>query len=427
MLIHKTFLHIPYKLHSLITILFLFILGSHLLDYHPLFFIVVSIILIDWRKIYLKEVLVLFIFLTSVYITLLFLDRDIIHNFDKAMKFLSQALMLFLAYLFGLSIRKFSKSKTFKNDKFIFYIFFGFFIAYTISLLYSYIVLPEDNPITREGMYVCFQNEYKRLNVNGGNLISTVIAYYLTFTVILLPFILLYFKEFRARKFSHLELLFLVGCSFFTLYLASEMGRRTVLFLLLLTFLYLGISIIINKFKAHNYYHILLVVISIILLIILGYYFFADTMAVKRLISLDITQVKRFQFWTPGLQAMMDHPFGGGHDVIVGQNGKGFNMKLAHNTWIDIGKDFGIIPFVAFIIFFLIHMLYIIRVFLSKTINSLTKHLFVVIFVCFFAIMMIEPVFTSDKTFFFYIIFYLGFLKNYSDCIKSHENQQFVA
>ena len=297
----------------------------------------------------------------------------------------------------------------------------AFFIAYVLLLLYSYIVLPLDNPLTREGMYVCFQNEYKRLNVNDGNLISTIIAYYLTFTVIILPFILFYFKEFRERKFSYFELLFLLGIASFALYLSTEMGRRTVLLLLLLTFLYLGVSVIANKFKARNYYYILFVVIILILFAAIAYYLFADTMAGKRLISSAIMQDRRFQFWLPGLQAMIDYPFGGGNSVYVAQD-----MKLAHNTWIDIGKDFGIIPFVAAIVFFLVHLFHLIRIMLNKTLDSFIKHIFVIFFMCFFAILMIEPVFTSDKTFFFYIIFYLGLLKNYATLLQNNEKEKSI-
>lgn len=415
---HIGLFSLPAKIQSLIIFIFLFLLGSHLLDYHLLYFIFTAVILIDWKNIYLKEVWILSFFLLSVYITYFFLNSDIMYNLDKLTRVVSQAIMLFFAYLLGLSIRNVSFGKTFTNHRVVFYLFFGFFIAYMVSLLYSYVVLPEDNPITREGMYVSFQNEYKRLNVNGGNLVSTVIAYYLTFAAITLPFILFFFKEFRAKKFTYFELLFLLGTALFALFLASEMHRRTVIFLLLLTFVFLGVSVIVNKLKARNYYHILVVVIVMIFLMALAYYLFEDTKAVKRLMSLDITQVRRFQFWLPGLEIMMDYPFGGGHSILVGHN-----MKLAHNTWIDIGKDFGVIPFIASIIFFVVHIPYLLYVFLSKKDKGFISYIFVVMFICIIAIMMIEPVFTSDKTFFFYIIFYFGFLKNYADCIRSSENK----
>jgi len=406
----KLFLYTaPIKLHSLFIIGFLVVLGSHLLDYYPFIFIITGIILVDWEKIKQKEIILLAIFLGSIYITWFVLDPSIINNY----RLLGQGLLIFIAYLLGLSINIKSLKEEKYYEKIIFYLFFGFFIAYIVLLLYSYIMIAQDSPLTAYGMHTYFQNEYKRLNINRGNLISTIIAYHLIFSAIILPFILFYFKKLRLKNFSYFELLLLLGTALFSLYLATEMGRRTVVFLLLLTFLYLGISVIASKFKGHNYYHVLFVGIAIAFLFILGYYLFGDTKAVKRLISTNISQEKRFQFWLPGLTAMMNFPFGGGHDVILENY-----TKLAHNTWIDIGKDFGIIPFIAAIVFFLVHLFYLIRITLNKTLDNFIKHIFVIFFISFIAIMMIEPVFTSDKTFFFYIIFYLGSLKGCADSFE---------
>ena len=105
------------------------------------------------------------------------------------------------------------------------------------------------------------------------------------------------------------------------------MGRRTVFVLVLLSFLYLGATTLLAKIKTANYYHILIIVVVMILLVLVGYYLFADTMAVKRLASASITNDRRFQFWLPGLQIMLDHPFGGGNGLYVGHD---MNLLTTH-------------------------------------------------------------------------------------------------
>ena len=120
---------IPIKYYSFTVILFLLVLGSHHLNYYPQFFIILALFLVDRRKFYSKEVLILVTFLVSIYATLLFLDRDILYDLDKFVKVSSQFLMLFLAYMLGLSLRYIPFSKGISNQKFIFYIFFGFFLG----------------------------------------------------------------------------------------------------------------------------------------------------------------------------------------------------------------------------------------------------------------------------------------------------------
>jgi len=237
--------------------------------------------------------------------------------------------MVLVMYLLGSSIHPYSSIKSsLLSEKRVFYLLFVFFIAYTLSIAYSYFFIPQDahlypDKVVPNGMHVWFQNEYKRLHVHEGRLISTIIAYYLTFTAILFPFLFFKFKTFRERKFYYVEWLFLVLLSLFALYISNIMGRRTVLFLFVLIFLY-----------------------------------FASLIIVKYMI-----------YWIPGLKAMLAYPFGGAHEISVAQG-----MKLAHNTWIDIGKDYGIIPFVTFVLFCIMHVPYILKVLFSHSVSHFIKH-----------------------------------------------------
>jgi hypothetical protein len=383
---------------------FLILLGLHLFDYTPFAFVAASLFLIDWREVWTKETGIVILFLLSVYVTWFFLDHHIIEN----QWCIGHGILLFSGYALGLSINVPYLKDTPYEEKIIFYLLFGFFFAYMVSLLYSYITLPSASALNREGMYVFFQNEYKRLHINDGNLISTIIAYYLSFSVVLLPLVLFHFKMLLSKKFHIVELFLFILNALFALYLANAMQRRIVVLLLIVVFCYFAVLLLLNHLRSMSLRKLFSTLLIIVFSLSAGYYLMHDSEAVKRLVSTDLLHVRRFGFWLPGLQAMLDHPWGGGHGVFVGHN-----MRLAHNTWIDIGKDFGLIPFILSIILFGVHSVKLFQIISNRNVDRIYKDIFIIIFLCFFVIMMIEPVFTSDKTFIFYLMFYFGFLNRF--------------
>ena len=381
--------------------IFLFLLGSHLFDYYPWVFVIMAVIIVDWRQAKKWESALVIALIFSMYVTWYFIDPNILHH----TLFLGQGALVFMVYLLALSsVQAILKSKTLSIEKILFYLIFIFFIGYMFSLVYSYLFLEADNPVTREGMYVCFQNEYKRIHMNGGNLISTIIAYYLSFMVIALPLILFHFKSFKKQGFYSMELISLITLSLFALFLALQMQRRTVILLLLMSSSYFTLYKLWQYAKGMDIKKIWGVIIFFVCLAGLSYYFLQDTAIMKRLITEGLHD-RRFGWWVQGIQAMLDYPFGGGYDVIVGQT-----TKLAHNTWIDIGKDFGIIPFIVFILLSFTFLYRLSHLLLFKNISLLTKHMIVIVTASLFIIFMIEPIFNSDKTFFIYYIYLFGLL-----------------
>ena len=125
----------------------------------------------------------------------------------------------------------------------------------------------------------------------------------------------------------------------------------------------------------------------------------------------------RFSWWSDALNVMLEYPFGGGNGIYIAPH-----IRLAHNTWIDMGKDLGVIPFILFLFITLLHIYYLFYIFFSKRVELLLKYQLILISIGIFPIMMIEPIFNSDKTFFAYIFFYFGILsKFYIDLKKKDE------
>jgi len=395
---------IPDQVYHIILTLFFAILGTHFLNYHLYLFAFAALFLIDYKRVKGIDFLLITTFVVSVYIIWFILDRDVLFKFDIALSVLSELALIVLIYLVGRSI-DFSKDI---NIKSIFYLLFIFFIAYTLVIGYSYLAIKQDQPLTWKGLFVVFPNEYNRLGVNGGRFISTIIGYYLTAMSLVFAYFAIYIDKIK-KSFKIYEIIILLLLSVFALYLAALMGRRTTIVLFIVAFaVVLFFRIIFDTNKKEK----IIIVGLFLLLSLVSYYLFWDTIKehfgyIYHRLTHQGLKAARFSFWIPGLQAMLDNPVGGGHGVFVGHN-----MRLAHNTWIDIGKDFGIIPFILFLVFTLLHLYYFVRIIFFPKIENLLKVLLVVVMVAVFPILMIEPVFTSDKTYFAYIIFYFGLVSN---------------
>ena len=377
----------------------LLLLGSHLLDYYPWIFVVASLVFIDWRQVRTFETVLVTILLVSMYVTWYSLDKNIIYH----TKYFGQGVLALTMFLLGLSLVK-RENLSLSSQRTIFYLLFIFFIGYLLSLVYSYVFLDPVHPIDREGMYVCFQNEYRRIHMNNGNLISTVIAYYLSPMAVLLPFLILYFHTFKKVGFHVAEILFLSALSLFALFLAVQMQRRTVLLLFIISFGYLLAFKLIRSGKSLDFKKVLWTLVFLGIAMGIGYYFLADTPVIKRLIHEGLHD-KRFTWWAGGIEAMWEYPFGGGYNVVLGNK-----TKLAHNLWIDIGKDFGVIPFITLMLLSLAFCYRLFHFLFFRKTDIFIKHLVVLISLVIFIVFMLEPVYNSDKTFFIYFMYFLGIL-----------------
>lgn len=386
------------------------LLGSHMLDNRIYLFAIAAFFLVEWKNIDIKKSLLVILYIVAIYIIWVLLDKDVLFKADVAIKIISELSLIIGLYLLGVSIDIRNIVSDSKGIKIFFYLLFFFFIAYSLLILYSYYAIAQDHPLTWKGLFVCFPNSYQETGVNGGRLISTIIAYYLTVVAALFAYATIYFDKLKSRKiFNYYEAIFIILLALFSLYIATLLGRRTTIVLFIAVFVILFLLRLIfdssNKERA-------IITITLLALFFLIYLLFGETIRetfsymYNRLTRQGLSAA-RFSFWIPGLQAMLDYPFGGGHGVFVSHN-----MKLAHNTWIDIGKDFGIIPFVLFLLFTAVHLYYFVKVLLCSKLERLIKLQLLVVMMTTLPVLMIEPVFTSDKTYFAYVMFYFGIIAN---------------
>ncbi len=407
----ENILNIPDRLHTAFVLLFLFLLGTHLFDYRLGFLLPFALLLIDWKRAVSLPFVVLTLFMVSVYVTWYLVYYPVLpvpmRTWTTIGPIVWQGVLVLVMYLLGNSIRLSALRKEVKGDKHIFYVLFSFFIAYTLVIMWSYMTLVQDTPLTDKGIFVIFENAYHASGVDGGRLISTIIAYYLSFMVMLLPLLVIRFDFFKKSGFSLTEWALLVLLALSAFYLSNEMGRRTVLGLFGISLIYCSGYYLFSHVKERIVKKGMFILAGIAAVLAVAAYMMHDTWIMYKLIHKGFTD-ERFGWWVPGLEAMWHYPLGGAHELFVAPG-----MKLVHNTFIDIGKDYGIIPFLFVILFFLMHIPYFVRIVLSRHASIFVKHLIILLSIGLLTILTIEPVFNSDRVFFAYSIFFAAFLRRY--------------
>lgn len=397
--------------YLMMMIIVLVLLGSHIFVHYLWIFILPIVFLIDWKKKLPLEVYLLLFFLISLYgIYIHENSREILGSFQLASGVVVEIVMIFLLYMMAIH-PKISEKTLLSNEKKLFYLLYGFFIAYIIGIIYSYYFLPQFHPLRRAGFSVFYTYANDPFVGSDGKIRVTLVAYYLSAIVALVPFLVFNYKSFRERKFIPLELFLLVGMGLFSLYLASNMGRRMTVLLLLLVFIYIVTLSLITIIREYGKYKFFIALVIVIILFSVGYYYLIETSAIKRVRIHGGFIDPRYVYWFRGLECIYDYPFGGAANIPV-INGIDPN---AHNLWINIGKSFGIFAFIGSIVFYFIHFKYLIRIILNKSISMFMKNLILILTLVLFANMMVESIFYTEKTYFFYSIFFLGFLKLYSD------------
>lgn len=394
---------------------YMFLLGSHLLVHYLWIFILPALLLIDWKKKFPIEIYFLFFFLISLYGVYIYGHRGIFHDSKWSMGVIVEIVMIFLVYLLGISPKKIDKIIVI-SDKKTFYLLYGFFIAYVLGIVYSYYFLPQNNPLTSFGFRVFYTKAHDLHLHKDGQLTVTLVAYFLSFLIAILPLILFNLKKLRRKKFTYIELLLILSLGIFSMYIAFGLGRRLSLLILILFLLYFAIYSIYNITKRYDIYYSLSILVITILMAFFVYYIFIQDSYLIVSIKYKGYADPRYNYWFIGLKDMWKYPFGGADKLPV------FSINpRAHNTWIDIGKSFGIIAFITSILFYIIHIKYFIKIILNKNISLFIKNITLTIAFVLFANMMVEPIFHTEKSLFFYSLFFLGFMKFYSDTFSDTE------
>ncbi|MFC3797897.1 O-antigen ligase family protein [Cohnella sp. GCM10012308] len=106
--------------------------------------------------------------------------------------------------------------------------------------------------------------------------------------------------------------------------------------------------------------------------------------------------------WKEVFSGLFAHPMGNKETVI--------SLRYAHNLWLDVGYEAGIIPFVLLLIFTVFTLLSL-RTFVKSDQPVLFKKLFIAMFTAFFITFMMEPIMGGAFTYFTAFCFIAGMVQ----------------
>ncbi|SFV63533.1 hypothetical protein MNB_SV-6-633 [hydrothermal vent metagenome] len=369
------------------------------------------LLFIDYKKIFSLEFATLLLFIISLYGVYLNEHRDAFHVPAWIGGVISEVLLMSFFYLVGNSI--FTKHHhTDIGDKKIFYLLYSFFIAYGIGILYSYFGFDANDKLSNYGFRVYYATQGLHFHTDG-KIAVTIVSYLSSAMIVLMAMILLSFKSFRERRFSYLELLLMFAIGGVLLWISLGTGRRLAILLVIIASAWFYLQLLYKVYKDYRWYYTLIILFVTIGLLFAGYHSLQDTLAFKRAVSHHGFTDQRASWWLKGLKYIWQYPWGGADHIVVYK----LHETKVHNTWIDIGKSYGLLAFVFGVIFYLMHIRYLYRILRSKEVSMFIKNIILLISFILFFNMMIEHIFDSSKEFILYSIFFLGFLKSYSDFV----------
>ena len=387
------------------------LLGSHILYGHQLPFILLALLFVDWKKTNSIEMGILILSVIALYGVYTKEHMAMFNDLNWSLSVVGELTMILLFYLLGSSIVT-DKNRNDLDDRDIFYLLYGFFILYVIGIVFSYYYYSENEILSRLGYRVYYATKGLHFHTDG-KIAVTIVSYLSSPIIVLLPMVVLSFKSFRDRSFSYFEILLLITIGVISLWISIGTGRRLAIFLIIIVFLWMASQLLYYIHRRYSWHYIFIAILLAGVLIYTGYYFLQNTDAIIRIKSHHGFTDQRSRWWHKGLQHMWQYPFGGADHMPIG---KAYETK-AHNTWIDIGKSYGIFAFSFLVLFYLMHIRYLYRIMKSKRVSLFMKNIIIILSFVLFFNMMIEHIFDSSKEFIIYSIFFLGFLKSYSDFV----------
>lgn len=225
------------------------------------------------------------------------------------------------------------------------------------------------------------------VSIWGGSITATGANTYLSLGLSLLPLTLLS-KNKKVKIIS----LFLFAISVYSLFtLANRTGLLIILLSIICTFLFVG-NLTVRK---------IFIGITLFLSSFLIYRFISTTILGERVNSGSILSDPRFESWKVAFNGLGDYPFGGKQTALP--------LSYAHNMWLDVGHEVGIIPLVLLSVFTILSLKKLATLLKSNSSTDI-KIIFLSFFVAFFVTFSLEPIMEGWYYYFNVFCFVFGIL-----------------
>ncbi|PGU90689.1 hypothetical protein COD71_21335 [Bacillus cereus] len=239
------------------------------------------------------------------------------------------------------------------------------------------------------------------LNIWNDSLISaTGFNTYLSFGLIMLPICFMSFKELRYGKIMKVLCIFSFMVS---LYGVITLANRTGFVLILVSLI--SVSLLVGKV---TYLKIIKWFFGILFVGLLNFlyennmsikYFLLQYPLFSRFNEMNMGSDPRFETWKEALRGLFINPTGGRKTSL--------SLNYAHNMWLDVGYDVGMLSFCLLCLVTFLALLTL-RNFVKSSQPVLLKALIVGLYTAMFLTFMVEPIFQGWFTYFTIFCFIFG-------------------
>ena len=249
------------------------------------------------------------------------------------------------------------------------------------------------NPIAEERVLYMGNSEEDAISATG-------IGTFITLCFIGIP-IFFYFKTKLKRR------IFLLAISILALYTTTFLLNRSGLFSAIMSFLVVSLYC-----SRKNFIRAVLVVLVIFVLYTLSMHLGwinQDVVDAYAMRNEDLsTGANRFERWGHAMDNLLVYPFGWAK----------YEHAYVHNMWLDVARSAGLLPLILIIVitYKIVKDLWWVC---KKKTNNITV-LFLALFICFIASMLVEPTLQSVPGLFLIFLFLAGNMNEYRQLMKSN-------
>src|SRR5699024_3770554 len=224
---------------------------------------------------------------------------------------------------------------------------------------------------------------------------ATVVTVYLSFSLAVFPAFFIKNPKIKKGKILLLKTI-IMFCALSSFYITAQMASRT-------SIIIIGLSSLMIYLFLHGFSlkKIIIPIITLLGIILMWVLFQSNIFGIKTWWSQTSVynrfqssglESSRYDAWKEVIKNMFNYPLGGRKIDI--------SISYAHNLWLDVVYDAGVLPFILLIAFTLIAAFSLVR-FIRLDFPVFLKALLISIYVAFFTIFMTEPILATKERFYF--------------------------
>lgn len=251
---------------------------------------------------------------------------------------------------------------------------------------------------------------------SGDIIKATEITVYLSFSLAILPTLFIKDNNVSKRMIIIYRLITVMGF-ISAIFISLKLDSRTAILLALLSFFTVFVY---TQFSFKKIFTPLILILLLALLRVLyninffGVKVWWEATSIYLRFSTTGLESERFNAWKKIVNEMLNYPMGGRHIDI--------NTNYAHNLWLDVIYDAGLISFLLILVLSIIGLISFVE-FIYLGHPKYLKVLLLSIYTAFIVLFMTEPIMSGGEAFFFILFcFFVGITQGSNNRIKKARN-----